>query len=136
MDKFVLGKEKSATDLIDIIQKIPEDRHRIHNYRWAATLLQKFNRGYKIIKVSSDCYGKMELAITWRNEWLRQVGQRNNILDTVRSHIRSIIIGRTRNIIRDCHKRIEEIKENYKKGMKKMKDVPGGGGGVWVSSRF
>jgi hypothetical protein len=126
MDKFVLGKEKSATDLIDIIQKIPEHRYRVLNYRWVAALLQKFNRGHKIIKVSSDCYGKMELAIAWRNEWLKQVDRRANILAAVQSHVRSIIIGRTRDIIRDCHKRIEEIKENYRRGMERAKDMPGG----------
>lgn len=121
LNKYTLGKEKAATDLIDIINKIPNERYRIHTYRWSATILQRFMRGYKIINNNGDCYGKMELAIAWRNEWLNKIESKFSVGLSIKSHVRSIIIGRTRDIIRDSEKQIQEFKVRYKRGMENKK---------------
>jgi hypothetical protein len=121
MDIYTLDKEKAATDLMDIINKIPNPRHSIYIYRWSATILQRFMRGYKIIDKEGDCYGKMELAIAWRNEWLNKIKNKTTIGPSIKSHVRSIIIGRTRNIIRESENQILEFKTRYNNGMERKK---------------
>jgi len=111
-----LGKEKAAINLLDIISKITDSRNRTHNLRWCSTLLQKFGIGLNLIATGVNPLAKIELAIVWRKEWVGRINKKGTISPQVKSHMRSIIITRTKGVIRTGIEQIRIRKEMQKNG--------------------
>lgn len=115
MNPFTLGKEKAATDLVKIIGKIVDPRNRLHALRWTQTMLSRFGRGLNAIRSISNCHTRTEVTILWRKYWVAVVDKKASVAPEVKSHIRSIIHARTKEIIRESIEAITADKEAQRK---------------------
>ncbi len=115
MDPFTLGKEKAATHLAKIIGKIGDSRNRLHALRWTQTILSRFGRGLNAIRPISNCHARTEVTILWRKHWVGVVDKKASVAPEVKSHIRSIIHARTKEIIRESTEAIVADKEVQRK---------------------
>ncbi len=115
INPFTLGKEKAATNLVKIINKIVDPQNRWHVLKWTQTVLSRFGRGLNAIRPIANCHVRGHLAVLWRKYYIDVIDKKASIPLQVKSHMQSIIHARVREVIRESVEAIAADKEAQRK---------------------
>jgi hypothetical protein len=114
IDLHTLGKEQAALNLLNIVCEISDQRNRLHNLRWVQTILSRFGRGVNVLKKIDSPHIRMEMVVLWRKDWVNTINRKGTVGPNVKSHLRSVVYARTREIMRTAFTQIKENKEQQK----------------------